>query len=206
MSFQPITGVINPATTDNWSGYGDEFLNFLYEKVIELQPTTVLEFGTGWGYTTIAFAQGIRDSEKFDGMVYSYDHFIDDYDGGWTNNEPSVENNLRMFDVDQYVRLQKIDVFEWLENTFHFDLSFIDLHNNGEILNKVFNHNFIKTSVLAGSEVIFCGGSEFRDEINIKRNERPITSVDCEIECVYGGPTMEYPKGMKSCIARIVGY
>ena len=134
------------------------------------------------------------------------DYIIDDYDGTWTNNEPAVQNNLKMFDVHQYVKLQEMNVFKWLENPFHFDLAFIDLHNNGEILNKVFNHDFIKKSVESGSEVIFCGGSQFRDEINIKRNEKPISSVDCEIECIFGGPTMENPKGMKSCIAKIKGY
>lgn len=206
MSFKSINGVIDRNTTDGWSGYPNEFLEFLYSRVVEKNPSTVLEFGTGWGYTTIALAQGIKDSENVNGMVYTYDHFVDDYDGTWTNNQTAVNNNLTHFGVQDYVKTHSMDIFKWFDNPFKFDLAFVDLHNRGEILNKLFNNEFIKKSVENGSEILFCGGSEIRDEINVIRNEQPISSIDCKIECVFGGPSEENPKGMKSCIAKIVGY
>lgn len=206
MSFKQINGVIDRTTTDGWAGYPNDFLEFLYNRVIDKKPNTILEFGTGWGYTTIALAQGLNDSENYNGMIYTYDHFIDDYDGTWTNNQPSVKNNLRMFGVDNYVKTHSMNIFEWFNNPFNFELAFIDLHNNGDTLNKVFNQEFFKQSVKNGAEILFCGGSELRDEINVIRNERKISSVDCEIECVFGGPSPENPKGMKSCIAKIVRY
>ena len=94
----------------------------------------------------------------------------------------------------------------WIIKPHNFDLAFVDIHNSGEKLNKVFNNDFIKDSVQNGSNVFFCGGSTLRDGINVTRGEQPITSVDCNIKCVFGGETFENPQGKKSCIAKIEGY
>jgi predicted O-methyltransferase YrrM len=115
MSFESINGVIDRTTTDGWSGYPNEFLEFLYSRVVEKNPSTILEFGTGWGYTTIALAQGVRDSENVNGVVYTYDHFVDDYDGTWTNNQTAVNDNLIQFGVQDYVKTHSMNIFKWFD-------------------------------------------------------------------------------------------
>ena len=211
MSFKNISGVIDKNTTDGWGGYGNDFLKTLYDRVIQKKPNTILEFGTGYGYTTIALAQGLRDLDKYDGLLFTYDHYDDDYSpipgmNPWTHTQEIVKTNLDIFGVQNYVKMHSMNIFKWFENPFHFDLIFIDIHNNGDVLNKIFNQKIFRESVEGGAEVLFCGGSKTRDKINIERNEKPITSVDCKIECIFGGSSFNNPDGEKSCIARILEY
>tara|TARA_Y100001963_G_scaffold152927_1_gene238646 strand:+ start:208 stop:843 length:636 start_codon:yes stop_codon:yes gene_type:complete len=209
--FNNIHGTINRNTTGGWGGYNNEFLKFLYNQVLNYKPKTIIEFGTGWGYTTIALAQGLRDVDG-GGIVKTYDYYSqDDYAPisgmvPWKHTIQAVENNLEMFGVDKFVEINNIDIFDWFKNPIDFDLAFIDIHNEGDKLNKIFNDPGIKNSVENGAQVFFCGGSVLRDEINVSRNETPITSVDCDIECVFGGTSDENIKGKKSCIAKIKGY
>ena len=211
MAFQEIHGVIDKNTTGGWGGYGNDFLKFLYDSVLDKKPKTILEFGTGWGYTTIALAQGLRDCGS-GGVLKTYDYYSkDNYTPlpgmtSWKHTIKAVNDNLIKFGVRDLVELNDIDIFKWFDNPHNFDLAFVDIHNSGEKLNKVFNNDFIKDSVQNGSDVFFCGGSTLRDGINVTRGEQPITSVDCNIKCVFGGETFENPQGKKSCIAKIEGY
>ena len=125
------------------------------------------------------------------------------------NVPPETPNNIPPAPprtAEELAELNDIDIFKWFDNPHNFDLAFIDIHNSGEKLNEVFNNDFIKDSVQNGSDVFFCGGSTLRDSINVKRREQPITSVDCDIKCVFGGETFENPQGKKSCISKIEGY
>jgi hypothetical protein len=196
---------INNLKTDGWGGYPDDFLEFIYNRVIEKKPKVILDFGTGWGYITSALAQGIRDLNN-GGKVITYDHYDDDdYLGGWKHDKNSVINNLEKNNLHEYVDIVSIDVFEWLNNPIDFDLAFIDIHNNGDKLNQIFNHPFLKKAIENGSEVLFCGGSPKRDNINKERNEKTITSIDSKFECIFGNPTQGDGDGRVHSISKLVG-
>ena len=85
-------------------------------------------------------------------------------------------------------------------------MAFVDIDNNADKLNPIFNNPYFKNSFKSGSDIYFCGGTEERDNINRIRGEKPISSVDCDIECVHGKPSPSFPLGEKGCIAKIKNY
>jgi tRNA A58 N-methylase Trm61 len=203
MSFQEIN---DGNTKHQWGGYPQDFLRFIYDEVISNKATNVLEFGTGFGYVTSALAMGVRDTPRpvlprYSSVVNTYDSYKSNQI--WQiadNNLDRVKNHLNSYNLGNYVELHQVGrVFDWFDTPHKFDMCFIDIDNDGDKLSEIFNHPIIRESVENGVSIYFCGGSKVRDEINVRRNEKPITEVDCEIECVYGHTE-------KNCISKVIGY
>lgn len=195
MSYKKIE---NKLRKNQWIGYPQDFLEFIYNEVIKNRPNRVLEFGTGFGLVTTALAMGVKDNGY--GTVDTYDSYIPNQIWKIQNNRVLVDIHLQNYNVDDVVTLNQIDtVNDWFDNPKEFDMCFIDIDNNGDKLNVVINQPFMKQQIEKGAVVYFCGGSKVRDEINIKRGEKPITQIDCKIQCVFG-------ETQKNCISKVVGY
>jgi len=181
-----------------WSGYPQDFLEFIYNEVIHNKPKRILEFGTGFGFVTTALGLGVLDNGV--GTIDSYDSYSPNRIWKIPNNVSLVYNHLNNYGLTDIVNLHEIDdIFSWFDTPKEFDMAFIDIDNDGDKLNKVFNSDFFKNQINNGANVYFCGGSSERDKINIQRGETPITNVDCNIECVFG-------KTQKNCISKVIGY
>ena len=203
MSFQEIS---DGNTKHQWGGYPQDFLKFIYNEVVSNSAFKILEFGTGFGYVTSALAMGVRDIPRrsiprFNPIVRTYDSYKPNTIWQVTDNSPErVKNHLDRYDISSYVELNRVGkILDWFDNPHSFDMCFVDIDNDGDKLSEVFNHPIMKSAVDRGVGIYFCGGSKVRDEINVRRNERPITEVDCEIECVYGHTE-------KNCISKVIGY
>ena len=190
----------------NWKGYNQRFLKFLYDEVIKNNPTTILEFGTGFGYTTCAMAMALKHLNN-GGKIHTYDSYTPNRIWKIKSSKDIVYSNLSKYGVNDFVVLNKInDINDWFSSPFKFDMAFVDIDNNADKLNPIFNNPYFKNSFKSGSDIYFCGGTEERDNINRIRGEKPISSVDCNIECVHGKPSPSFPLGEKGCIAKIKNY
>ena len=197
MSFQQIS---DNNTKHQWTGYPQDFLKFIYDEVIVNNAKNILEFGTGFGYVTSTLAMGVRDVSE-NGVVNTYDSYKPN--NIWQvsdNNVDRVGGHLHKYDLLPFVKFYQVDdISDWFNAPHDFDMCFVDIDNDGDKLNNVFNQPVMKEAVERGVNIYFCGGSKLRDEINLKRNEKPITEVDCKIECVYGHTE-------KICISKFLGY
>ena len=126
----------------------------IYNTVIKYKPKKIIDFGILYGYSTICLAQGVRDNGF--GEIIAYDLFEDyKYKKG---NKDIVLNNLKFYNLDQYVTIRKKDFNIWLTEKENFDLLHLDISNTGDIINKLYTH-------YSNSLILFEGGSEERDNI-----------------------------------------
>ena len=97
--------------------YPREYLETLYDYVKEHKSKTIVEFGSGWGATTI-YMRGAQEDEN---ELYSFESDKEKYEG-------AVQNFL---DVGIYssIHYSNDDYEIFFNKPFEFDLLYIDLHN-----------------------------------------------------------------------------
>ena len=176
MPFQEIS---DNNTKHQWGGYPQDFLKFIYDEVVKNKPIEILEFGTGFGYVTSALAMGLRDTPtkiipRFTKVVKTYDSYKPNNIWQVTDNSTDrVKSHLDKYGISSYVELNQVGkIVDWFDNPHDFGMCFIDIDNDGDKLNEIFNHPIMKSAVEKGKGIYFCGGSKVRDEINIKRKEK----------------------------------
>jgi len=141
----------------------------LYNKVLELKPNKIVEFGCLYGYSTVAMALALKELDQ--GKIYCYDLF-EEYEYKHSTIQQTIEN-VKKYDVEEYVEFIQMDYYEWLKNPESFDLMHLDISNTGDIILKTYN------SLPEDSIVMFEGGSEERDNIEWmkKYNATSINSI-----------------------------
>ena len=133
-----------------------EWLPILYDFIATLKPKKIIEFGPGSGYTTICLAKSLEEN-KIDGHIYSYDIWDDDYWG----KRSITQTEYNAWGVSEYITLNHLDFFEWIQKPEKFDFMFFDINNTSEKLLKLYNG--VKEQIDNGSVVFFEGGSKVRD-------------------------------------------
>lgn len=128
----------------------------LYNEVIKHKPNKIIDFGILYGYSTVAFAQACKDLNK--GIVYAYDIFSD-YKYNHSVKQ-IVETNIHNYNVEAYVKIKHIDFYEWLKTDEDFDMLHLDISNDGDIINTIYNR-FKDTNKI----IIFEGGTRARDDV-----------------------------------------
>lgn len=141
----------------------------LYNKILELKPNIIIEFGCLYGYSTVAMAMALKQLGR--GKIKCYDLW-EDYQYKHSTIQQTIEN-IKNYNLEEYVDFIQLDYHKWLLNPEPFDLMHLDISNTGDIILKTYN------SLPKGSVVIFEGGSEERDKIEwmIKYKATPITSI-----------------------------
>ena len=109
-----------------------EWLPILYDFVATLKPKKIIEFGPGSGYTTICMAKSLEEN-KIDGHIYSYDIWNDDYWG----KRSVTQTEYNAWGVSEYITLNHLDFFEWIQKPEEFDFMFFDINNTSEKLLKL---------------------------------------------------------------------
>jgi len=122
--------------------YNYRMLNELARVVTNYSPNKAIDFGTHIGTTVRTIANALKPGAT----VYTYDKGGDNKDVG----------NIRYRDVD---------FFEWInrDEIEHFDLLYIDIHNDGDIIK--LTHEKLYDRIQAGIPILFEGGTPERDGI-----------------------------------------
>lgn len=145
----------------------------IYDTVIKFKPKKIIDFGLLYGYSTVCLAQAVRDNGF--GEIIGYDLF-EEYPYK-SSDKNVVENNLKYYNLEQYVTLKKMDFNTWINNPEDFDLLHIDISNNGDIIEKLYKACY--KQINTGSIILFEGGSIERDNIEWmkKYNKTPINNI-----------------------------
>ena len=134
-----------------------EWLPILYDLTKDLNPSKVVEFGPGAGYTTIAMAKAL-DENNIDGHINSYDIWDDKYWGGKSVTQAEYD----AWGVSNYITLNNLNFDDWVENGCEdFDFLYFDINNTSEKLLKLYECT--KKQVEGGAVIFFEGGSKERD-------------------------------------------
>jgi len=132
----------------------------LYDLVVQHKPSKIIDFGILYGYSTVCFAQAVRDNGI--GEIVAYDLF-EDYE--YKNAvKDIVKHNLDFYNCSHLVKLKQNDFYKWLDEPTPFDLLHVDISNTGDVLIDI--KNKLGKFIDNGSIVVFEGGGQLRDEIS----------------------------------------
>jgi predicted O-methyltransferase YrrM len=152
----------------------------LYDLVLRIKPKKIIEFGTLHGYSAVAMSMALDELQS--GHLTSYDLW-DKYPYKHGKME-EVLNQLKRYKVDKYVTLADADLKVWLDNPEPFDLMHVDVSNNGETIDLLYEK--LKNNIKNDSLVIFEGGSKERDDVEWvkKYNKKPIAKSFAPYEII----------------------
>lgn len=131
----------------------------LYNIVLERKPKKIVEWGTLYGYSTVAMAMAL--DELGEGNITAYDLF-ENYAFKHSTME-ETQSNINRHGVSEYVTLKRGNFDDWIKDPEPFDLLHVDISNNGDTVARLYAG--VKDYVAAGATVLFEGGSVEHDEI-----------------------------------------
>jgi len=148
----------------------------LYDKVREIKPDLVIDFGVLNGYSTVCIAQALRDNGK--GKVKVYDLF-EKYEHNASKFNVLVKN-LKKHNLLEYVDIEVKNFFDWIKNPEKFDLLHLDISNTGDIIDLLYDN------IKDNGVVLFEGGSETRDRVGwmIMYNKKPINKSRAKFKVI----------------------
>ncbi|MBN3039530.1 MAG: class I SAM-dependent methyltransferase [Candidatus Omnitrophica bacterium] len=157
---------------DIYSSFAENNLGkVIYKTVLDYKPMKIVEFGVLQGYATVCMALALKKLGR--GKIVSYDD--------WQPHEPhlcgdieTVKKNLQRYKVLHLVELKTADFFQWVVNPEPFDLLFLDIDNDGRIIELAITK--LQTHIQKGAVILFEGGSEQRDNLDfvIANNQAPM--------------------------------
>ena len=155
--------------------YPKGYLEKMYDYVIEHKPKTIIEFGGGWGSTTIYMRKA---QETYGGELHSRELDEEKYQG--------ASKNFGTWGIvdDIYYYNESYDTY--FDNPIEFDLLYIDVHNEGQRIKKILDNEFIQDMIKKGKHILFEGGSDSRDRIAESRNGMSFKTIERDYELVYG--------------------
>lgn len=143
----------------------------LYDAVLSIGARKIIDFGLLNGYSTVCFAMAAKITG---GTVYGYDIF-EDYKYN-NSNRDIVLSNLKRYNLDNYVKLSKIDFNDWVNGLEDFDILHVDISNDGDTIKKLYD----ATRGMRNCRIFFEGGSKQRDESDwmVTYNKQPIHTLE----------------------------
>lgn len=148
----------------------------LASLVLQEKPKNIVEFGVLNGYSTLWLGKAVASLNNR-GHVYGYDLW-DDYDFKYGSFE-DVKLRIKHYELEDWITLGKMDIFEWAEDPLPFDLLHVDISNDGEKLEALYN--LLKgRPQTSGAVMVFEGGTEERDQVEwmIKYGKKPICQAN----------------------------
>lgn len=152
------------------NNYGEVF----HAIISAFVPTLCVELGVLDGYSTLHIAKGLRDLNRSDTVLWSYDLF-DSYP--YKHGEMGdVRAMLEKEGVSDLVQLVKQDAYE-AHNNFNdasVHMLHVDISNTGDTIDKIMER--WDNKIVHHGIIIFEGGTEERDEVEWmkKYSARPI--------------------------------
>lgn len=151
----------------------------LYNLVMSTKPTTIVEYGTLYGYSAVAMAQALRDL-SVDGIkreIICYDLW-DEYKFKKASKDKTQET-IDKLGLSEYVVLKYGDILHTTPP--ECQLIHIDVSNDGSVLSKI-DYIFKNNPAM----VIFEGGIPERDKVQwmSKYNKQPMGSCGVRYDII----------------------
>jgi predicted O-methyltransferase YrrM len=145
----------------------------IYETTLNRKPLKVIEFGCYKGYSTVCLAMALKTLGQ--GKIKCYDLW-DKYQYNHTSMGDTLEN-IKSYELSDYVDFIQMDFNDWLKNPEEFDLMHVDVANTGDVIKNLYDAT--KDQIEKGSIILFEGGSKERDQTDwmIKYGMTPMNSV-----------------------------
>ena len=105
------------------SYYKNDIGKTLYNTVLTMNPTWIIEFGTLHGYSAVAMAQALRDLDS-DAVIMCHDLW-QKYPYKHTSME-KTQYTIDKLGLTKYIELVELDFYNWTPYPFdlmHFDIS-----------------------------------------------------------------------------------
>ena len=174
------------------------WLEILYSIVLDIKPTTVIEYGTEHGGTAIVMGLALKqlyEEEQHKGIIHTYDTFEKQSKGeiGSSPNYNSAISNINNYGLQEYVKVDYGDFFEFCDRpNKKFDLLYFDIDNDGEKVLEMYNGCL--DNIKEGSVVIFEGGSQIRDDVEWMNllNKVKINSIKDKVGYQLLTPNQKY--------------
>lgn len=150
----------------------------LYDKIIELKPKIVIDFGVLHGYSTVAMAQAMRDLHN-GGKILAWDMF-NKYPYKHAVKE-KLEKQIKSHKLTPYVEVMDMNFFDWIKNPSEFDVLHLDISNDGDVIDLLWE-KFKDT----GKTIFFEGGSLRRDKVGwmTMYNKKPINKSKAQFTVI----------------------
>ena len=167
----------------------------LYDAVLETNAKKIIDFGLLNGYSAVCMAMAAKLTG---GMVYAYDLF-DDYEFNKANIE-TLKKNFIEYNVKDFIKIKKVDFYDWLKNIEDFDVLHLDISNDGSIISKL--HSATKDK---DGQVFFEGGSKGRDRCDwmLKYNKEPISGLSEHYDLIASSTYKTNARTYYPCISRL---
>ena len=141
----------------------------LYNTVLTMNPSVIIEFGTLHGYSAVAMAQALRDLGS-DAVIMCHDLW-QKYPYKHTSME-KTQDTIDTLGLTKYIELVELDFYNW--TPYPFDLMHFDISNHAghlKYLNSLKEYHFLNGTIL------FEGGSKERDKVEWMKDFQPINSL-----------------------------
>ena len=156
--------------------YPMEYGYTLYDYVLKHKPKVIVEFGCSWGFTTIFMAKAIQENGT--GTIWTCDNDM--------SRISQVGNNFKNYGVEDVIDVNLMGYSDWLKNPYEFDLCYIDIHNDGNKLQGIFENEFFKSQIESGKKILFEGGSKRRSEVAVERGMSSFDNIKYKYKLLFG--------------------
>jgi hypothetical protein len=141
----------------------------IWNAVVDLRPTLMVEFGVNRGYTAIIAALAMEDIGS--GHLKAYDWWEDGRREGFDEERIALDHFAK-YEVRHRITLQTMDFFDWIRNPETCDLLYFDIDNDGDKVEAMFDG--LRAQIDRGLTVLLEGGSDDRDRHDSLAGRRPI--------------------------------
>jgi len=148
----------------------------LYDYVLKHKPKVIVEFGSSWGFSTIYMAKALQVIGE--GSIWSCDNE--------SSRIPQAKENFKRYGVEDIIDIHLASYEEWFKKPYEFDLCYIDIHNDGEKLQNIFDNDFFKSQIESGKKVLFEGGSSHRSDIAVSRGMKSFDLISHKYNLIFG--------------------
>jgi|TARA_Y100000310_G_scaffold104315_1_gene102647 hypothetical protein len=139
----------------------------LYDAVIERKPKTILEFGTGDGFTTLCMAAALKEIGDQDSIIHTYDWIDNSRSGGmdqYVQQYLLMGGEIQRLGVSEKIEAGIKDFYKWIDTADYiesFDFLYVDVGNTAKTIKLL--REKLKNNIAAGATIFFEGGGERRD-------------------------------------------
>ena len=139
----------------------------LYDAVIERKPKTILEFGTGDGFTTLCMAAALKKIGDKDSIIHTYDWIDNSRSGGmdqYVQQYLLMGGEIQRLGVSEKIEAGIKDFYKWIDTADYiesFDFLYVDVGNTAKTIKLL--REKLKNNIDAGATIFFEGGGEERD-------------------------------------------
>jgi hypothetical protein len=144
----------------------------IWNAVLGVRPTVMVEFGVHRGYSAIVAALAMEETGS--GHLKAFDWWEDGRRGGFDEERIALDHFAR-YDVGHRITLRAMDFYDWIGRPQPCDLLYLDIDNDGEKVEAMFAG--LRSQIDRGLTVLFEGGNEERDRHESMVGRTPIRAA-----------------------------